>query len=174
MMKKLVFLALAFGVAFLVTACKKTEPQPEPQAEAEAFAWQVDQFADVKILRYQVKGFESLTPTQKELVYYLSQAALSGRDITFAQGYKHNLVVRKTLDAIVEGYKGDRSDPQWAQFLTYVKRVWFSNGIHHHYAYDKFVPEFSARVFRRPGQGDRRAFRSRWPRGRPWTTCWLS
>ncbi len=93
------------------------------------------------------RDFESLTPAQKELVYYLSQAALCGRDITFAQGYKHNLVVRKTLDAIVEGYKGDRSDPQWAKFLTYVKRVWFSNGIHHHYAYDKFMPEFSPEYF---------------------------
>jgi dipeptidyl-peptidase-3 len=147
MTKKFLLLALIFGVAFLVTACKKTEPQPEPKVQAEAFQWQVDQFADVKILRYQVKGFESLTPTQKELVYYLSQAALSGRDITFAQGYKNNLVVRKTLDAIVEGYKGDRNDPQWAKFLTYVKRVWFSNGIHHHYAYDKFVPEFTPEYF---------------------------
>lgn len=143
MLKKLVFLTLAFGIAFLVTACKKTEPEPQ----SEAFQWQVDQFADVKILRYQVKGFDSLTPAQKELVYYLSQAALSGRDITFAQNYKHNLIVRKTLDAIVEGYKGDRSDPQWAPFMTYVKRVWFSNGIHHHYAYDKFVPDFTFEYF---------------------------
>ena len=151
MLKRILLMALFFGVAALVTACKKTEPAPEPEAKTPAaaseFQWQVDQFADVKILRYQVPGFEALTPAQKELVYYLSQAALSGRDITTVQFYKHNLVIRKTLDAIVEGYKGDRKDPQWAKFMVYVKRVWFSNGIHHHYAYDKFIPEFTPEYF---------------------------
>jgi dipeptidyl-peptidase-3 len=154
MTKKIVFLSLIFGVAFLVTACKKTEPPAASAAAAvDAFQWQVDQFADVKILRYQVKGFEALSPLQKELIYYLSQAAISGRDITFAQNYKNNLVIRKTLDAIVEGYKGDRNDPQWAKFLTYVKQVWFANGIHHHYAYDKFIPEFTPEYFEALAKG---------------------
>jgi dipeptidyl-peptidase III len=147
MWKRIFLMLLIFGVGVLVTACRKTEPQPAPAAKAETFQWQIDQFADVKILRYQVPGFEALTPAQKELVYYLSQAALSGRDITFTQNYKHNLLIRKTLDAVVEGYKGDRNDPQWAKFMVYVKRVWFSNGIHHHYAYDKFIPEFTPEYF---------------------------
>ncbi|MDD8026529.1 MAG: dihydrofolate reductase [Acidobacteriota bacterium] len=146
-MKRFVILGVIVGLSVLVTACKKTAPQPEPKAQAEAFQWQVDQFADVKILRYQVKDFETLTPLQKELVYYLSQATLCGRDITFAQNYKHNLVIRKTLDAIVEGYKGDRNDPQWQTFMIYVKRVWYANGIHHDYSSDKFEPGFTADYF---------------------------
>jgi dipeptidyl-peptidase-3 len=146
-MKRIVIPALVFGLLVLVAACKKPAPQPDSQAAAEAFQWQIDQFADVKILRYQVKGFEDLTPAQKELVYYLSQASLCGRDITWAQNYKHNLVIRKTLDAVVEGYKGDRSDPQWQAFMTYVKQVWYANGIHHDYASDKFTPGFTPEYF---------------------------
>ena len=144
-MKRIVIPTLVLGLMVLVTACKKPAPQPEPQAGA--FQWQIDQFADAKILRYQSKGFEDLTPGQKELIYYLSQAALCGRDITWVQNYKHNLVIRKTLDAIVEGYKGDRGDPQWQDFMTYVKQVWFANGIHHDYASDKFVPGFTPEYF---------------------------
>jgi dipeptidyl-peptidase-3 len=146
-MKRIVILAAVFSQLALAAACKKSEPKPEPQVQQESFQWQVDQFADVKILRYQVKGFETLTPAQKELVYYLSQAALCGRDITFAQNYKHNLVIRKTLDAIIEGYKGDRNDPQWQAFMVYVKRVWYANGIHHDYSSDKFEPGFTADYF---------------------------
>jgi dipeptidyl-peptidase-3 len=147
-MKRFLLTALVFAAVALVAACRKKEPAPEAAAPAApAFQWQVDQFADLKILRYQVSGFEELTPAQKELVYYLSEAAQSGRDITFAQNYKHNLVVRKTLDAVVEGYKGDRTDPEWAKFMVYVKRVWFSNGIHHHYATDKFIPDFTPDYF---------------------------
>jgi len=140
-MKRTLFISLAFGLLALVSACRKTDPK------ADAFQWQVDQFADVKILRYQVKGFEELTPAQKELVYYLSEAALCGRDITFAQNYKHNLLIRKTLDAIVEGYGGDRGDPRWQAFMVYVKRVWFANGIHHDYSSDKLEPGFEADYF---------------------------
>ncbi|MHB8054047.1 MAG: dipeptidyl-peptidase 3 family protein, partial [Candidatus Aminicenantales bacterium] len=134
----LVSLVLMATVA-LVAGCKKSEPQPA--AAAPEFRWQIDQFADLKILRYQVPGFEALTPAQKELVYDLSEAALCGRDIIFDENYKYNLTIRKTLDAIVEGYKGDRTDPRWDKFMVYVKRVWFSNGIHHHYSTDKFFPE---------------------------------
>ncbi|MCR4395926.1 MAG: dipeptidyl peptidase 3 [Candidatus Saccharicenans sp.] len=122
--------------------------QAEAKAEAkQGFKWQVDQFADIRILRYQVPGFEELSPRQKELIYYLSEAALWGRDIIFDQNYKHNLKIRKTLDAIVEGYQGDRTTPEWEKFMVYTKRVWFSNGIHHHYSTDKIMPEFSPEYF---------------------------
>ncbi|MBN1939847.1 MAG: dihydrofolate reductase, partial [Candidatus Aminicenantes bacterium] len=140
----LVSLVLIAAVA-LVSGCKKKDA--EPVAAAQEFRWQIDQFADLKILRYQVPGFEDLTPAQKELVYYLSEAALCGRDIVTDQNYKHNLAIRKTLDAIFENYKGDKNDPRWAKFMTYVKRVWFSNGIHHHYSTDKFLPEIEPAYF---------------------------
>jgi len=143
--KSTLLLALCFGLAFLTAGCKKTEP--EPAAAASEFDWQIDQFADLKILRYQVPGFEALTPSQKELIYDLSEAALCGRDIFFDQNYRHNIKILRTLDAIVEGYKGDKSDPRWTEFMTFVKRVWFSNGIHHHYSTDKFMPGFDADYF---------------------------
>jgi len=142
--KRFVVLALAFVMVFWVSGCQKSQPEAETETVSQEFQWQVYQFADLRILRYQVPGFDGLTLAQKELIYYLGQAALCGRDIIFDQNYKHNLTIRKTLDAIVEGYKGDRSDPQWKEFITYTKRVWFSNGIHHHYASDKFVPGFTA------------------------------
>jgi dipeptidyl-peptidase-3 len=146
-MKRIIILAAILSIVALVAACKKSQPEPQTPTQAEAFQWKVDQFADVKILRYQVKDFENLTLAQKELIYYLSQAALCGRDITFAQNYRHNLVIRKTLDAIVEGYQGDRNDPQWQAFMVYVKQVWYANGIHHDYASEKFVPGFDADYF---------------------------
>lgn len=129
------------------TGCKKAAEKAKEAEAKQAFKWQVDQFADIRILRYQVPGFEELTPRQKELIYYLSEAALWGRDIIFDQNYKHNLKIRKTLDAIVEGYQGDRTTPDWEKFMVYAKRVWFSNGIHHHYSTDKFMPEFSPEYF---------------------------
>jgi dipeptidyl-peptidase-3 len=143
--KSPLLLAFCCGLALLAAGCKKDEPAPA--AAAPEFAWQIDQFADLRVLRYQVPGFEGLTPKQKELVYYLSEAALCGRDIIFDQNYKHNIKILRTLDAIVQGYKGDRHDPRWAEFMTYVKRVWFSNGIHHHYSNDKFGPGFGADYF---------------------------
>jgi dipeptidyl-peptidase-3 len=143
--KRSLILLFCFISVLLVTSCKKTEDLPE--AAAQEFKWQVDQFADLRILRYQVSGFEELPLAQKELIYYLSEAALCGRDIMFDQNYKHNLKIRRTLDAIVEGYKGDRGDPLWEEFMVYTKRVWFSNGIHHHYSTDKFIPGFSPEYF---------------------------
>ena len=137
--KKSLIWLLTFALVILVAGCQKTETQD--------FKWQIDQFADLRILRYQVPGFDELPLAQKELIYYLSEAALCGRDIITAQNYKHNLTIRRTLDAIVEGYTGDRTDPQWQKFMVYTKRVWFSNGIHHHYATDKFIPEFTADYF---------------------------
>ncbi|MCX7973178.1 MAG: dihydrofolate reductase, partial [Candidatus Aminicenantes bacterium] len=119
-----IFILLFIGViAIWVAGCKKApEKAKETAAKAQAkqaFKWQVDQFADIRILRYQVPGFEELSPRQKELIYYLSEAALWGRDIIFDQNYKHNLKVRKTLDAIVEGYQGDRTTPDWEKFMVY-------------------------------------------------------
>jgi dipeptidyl-peptidase-3 len=145
--KSALLLALCIGLAGLACGCKKKEPEPAPAAAAPEFQWQIDQFADLRILRYQVPEFEALAPAQKELVYYLSEAALCGRDIIFDENYEHNLTVRRTLDAIVQGYKGDKTDPRWAELMTYAKRVWFSNGIHHHYSNDKFVPGFDADYF---------------------------
>ena len=145
--KSSLWLILCVAVVGLAVGCKKKEPAPQPAAAAPEFQWQIDQFADLRILRYQVPGFAALTPAQKELVYYLSEAAVCGRDIIFDENYKYNLKIRHTLDAIVAGYKGDRADPRWAEFMTYAKRVWFSNGIHHHYSNDKFVPGFDADYF---------------------------
>jgi len=143
--KKSLILALAFVMAFLAAGCKKAEKPVE--TAAQEFQWQIDRFADLRVMRYQVPGFEDLPLAQKKLIYYLSEAALCGRDIITDQNYKHNLTIRKTLDAIVEGYKGDRTDPQWEKFMVYTKRVWFSNGIHHTHSTDKFIPEFTADYF---------------------------
>jgi len=142
--KRLCALAVIAFVLFPAVGCQKADLTSEAEGD---FTWQVDQFADLRILRYQVPEFEGLPAAQKELIYYLSEAALCGRDIIFAQNYKHNLTIRKTLDAIVEGYKGDRGDPRWDQFMIYTKRVWFSNGIHHHYSTDKFIPGFTPEYF---------------------------
>lgn len=111
------------------------------------FKYQTEKFADIGILRYKVPGFEELSLKQKELVYYLYEAALAGRDIFYDQNYKNNLLVRKTLSAIVNSYNGDKNTDEYKNFLVYAKRVWFSNGIHHHYANNKFKPEFSAEYF---------------------------
>ena len=109
----------------------------------------VDRFADLEILRYQVPGFESLTLKQKQLLYHLSEAALMGRDILFDQNCRYNLPIRRTLEAIYTSYKGDRQTPDFLALKTYLKRVWFANGIHHHYAEDKFQPGFSAEFLKK-------------------------
>ena len=109
---------------------------------------QLESFADLRLLRYRVPGFDALTRDQKLLLYYLYEASLSARDITYDQKYVHNLAVRRTLEAIIGSYGGDRSAPAFAALLTYAKRVWFSNGIHHHYSSKKLVPEgLSPEVF---------------------------
>jgi len=106
----------------------------------------VDRFADIQILRYEVTGFENLSLQQKKLIYYLSQAAIEGRDILFDQNCRYNLVIRRTLEAVYEHYKGDKTS-DWTEFEIYLKRVWFSNGIHHFYGEEKFVPGFSQTFF---------------------------
>ncbi len=103
----------------------------------------VDRFADIQILRYEVKDFDKLTLNQKKLVYFLSQAGLSGRDIIYDQNNEYNLEIRNALDQIVLNFKGDKTTEEWNKFMIYAKRVWFSNGIHHHYAMDKIMPTFT-------------------------------
>lgn len=115
----------------------------------DSFQYVVDQFADLQILRYRVSGFDELSLNQKKLVYYLSEAALEGRDILFDQNGKYNLRIRKLLEAVYIYYEGDRSKTEFKAFEVYLKRVWFSNGIHHHYACDKFVPGFTEEYFRK-------------------------
>jgi dipeptidyl-peptidase-3 len=114
----------------------------------EPFKVLTEQFADIRILRYRVPGFENLPPQSRELLYYLHEAALWGRDIIYDQNYKHNLLIRHTLENIYQTYSGDRTAASWQHFVVYLKRVWFSNGIHHHYSMDKFFPELSEEDFR--------------------------
>ena len=112
------------------------------------FNYQADQFADIRILRYEVPGFESLTLQQKKLAYYLSQAALCGRDIIWDQNYEHNLYIRDVLENIVKTFHGNKKSKDYENFMVYVKRVWFSNGIHHHYGERKFDPGFPFDYFK--------------------------
>ena len=129
--------------AMVMTACTGQQSDTASQNSDKEFNYVVDQFADLEILRYKVPGFESLSLRQKQLLYHLSEAALMGRDIFFDQNGRYNLAIRRTLEAIYTNYKGDREDPQFKALETYLKRVWFSSGIHHHYALDKFAPGFS-------------------------------
>ena len=107
----------------------------------------VEQFADLKILRYQIPGWDNLTLKEQKLVYYLTQAGLAGRDIMWDQNYRHNLKIRAALENIYTNYEGDKTSQDWSAFEVYLKRVWFSNGIHHHYSNDKLKPEFSKAYF---------------------------
>jgi len=136
-MKKMILAALATA-ALTTTAA---------MAQTTDFTHIVDRFADIEVLRYQVPGFEDLSLQQKQLVYYLTEAALNGRDILFDQNGKFNLMVRQTLEAIYLNYKGDKNDKDYQGLLKYLKQVWFGNGIHHHYGMDKFTPEFSQKFF---------------------------
>lgn len=111
------------------------------------FNYKVDRFADIEVLRYQVTDFDQLTTKQKELVYYLTEAALYGRDILTDQNGKYNLAIRSTLEEIYKNYKGDKTSADYQGFLLYLKQVWFANGIHHHYSTDKFTPRFSQAFF---------------------------
>lgn len=129
--------------AVAMTACTGQADK----GSSKEFNYMVDKFADLEILRYQVPGFELLSLRQKQLLYHLSEAALMGRDILFDQNGRYNLAIRRTLEVIYTDYKGDRENPEFKALETYLKRVWFSSGIHHHYALDKFQPEFSAEFF---------------------------
>ncbi len=118
----------------------------EKEAKTEA-PWILDRFDDIKVLRYEVPGFAELPLEEKELIYYLSEAAKCGRDILFDQNFKYNLPIRRTLEVIYENYAGDRETAEWKALEKYLKKVWFANGIHHHYSNDKFTPEFSREYF---------------------------
>ena len=123
--------------------------QEEVVAQNNEFNYNVDEFADIKVLRYQIPGWEDLSLKEKKLVYYLTEAGLSGRDIIWDQNYRHNLKIRGALESIYTLYEGDREAEEWQDFETYLKRVWFSNGIHHHYSNEKLKPEFSQEYFDR-------------------------
>lgn len=128
--------------AFMVAGCSNISTQQGSQQTSD-FEYSNERFADLQMLRYRVDGFEDLTLKQKTFIYYLQEAALYGRDILFDQNGKYNLRIRKMLEDVYVGYQGDREDKDFKAFETYLKRVWFSNGIHHHYASEKFTPEFS-------------------------------
>ncbi|HEY9168363.1 MAG TPA: hypothetical protein VIN72_02640 [Lutibacter sp.] len=146
-MKIKYFLPMLFTASILFScADQKKEENPKTEVATE-FNYEVEQFADVKILRYQIPGFENLTLNQKKLVYFLSQAGMEGRDIIYDQNYRHNLTIKRALENIYQNYTGDKTTDDWKNFETYLKRIWFSNGIHHHYSNDKFKPEFSNAYF---------------------------
>lgn len=130
----------------LLSACQSDQKQPESAAGSD-FKVECDQVADLQVLRYQIPGFEELSLQQKELAYYLFEAANCGRDIIYDQKYKHNLTIRKTLEAVLENYSGDKAEPEFKKLEDYAKRVFFSNGIHHHYSNMKFIPECSYEFF---------------------------
>ena len=112
-------------------------------ADHKDFNYHVDRFADIEVLRYEVPGFSELTPAQKEMIYYLSQAAQAGRDIIWDQNGRYNLPIRNLFENIYTAYSGPRDSKDFKAFEEYLKRLWFSNGIYHHYSNDKFKPEFS-------------------------------
>ncbi len=139
-MKKI---SLAFMSLLFISCGSKHTTTPK----IEDFNYKVERFADIEILRYRVPDFESLSLKQKELIYYLTQAALEGRDILFDQNNRYNLLVRRTLETIYENYHGDKNSADFQSLTTYLKQVWMGNGIHHHYSEDKFTPEFSKAFF---------------------------
>ena len=131
--------AAAAAIALSTAMCSKTAQK----APEDDFNYHVDRFADIEVLRYKVPDFENLTPQQRIFIYYLTEAALWGRDILWDQNNRYNLDIRDLLEAVYTNYDGDRDTPEFKAFETYVKQVWFGNGIHHHYSTDKFVPTFS-------------------------------
>ncbi len=140
--------------AIIMSACASdkaaeapTKPELEMTEEMDNFDWIVEDFADLRILKYQIPGWGQLTLQQQKYVYYLTQAGYEGRDIIWDQNYRHNLTIRKALENIVTNYTGVKQSADWDAFMEYTKRVWFSNGIHHHYANYKFTPGFSQEYF---------------------------
>lgn len=132
----------SLGLTATLAGCGRQEENAKND-----FRYTIDEFADIKIMRYTVPGWDSLTLRQKSLVYHLGEAAKYGRDIIWDQNFRYNLEIRHMLESILENYKGDRQGEEWEKFLTYAKRVFFSNGIHHHYAEDKILPECGREYF---------------------------
>ena len=141
---KLKHILLGFLFVGSLWSCKDKIEETQPVEVKADFEYLVDQFADIKVLRYQIPGFDELTLKEKELVYYMTQAGLAGRDIMWDQNYRHNLEIRDALENIYKTYNGDKTTDDWLAFEEYLKRVWFSNGIHHHYSNDKINPKFKA------------------------------
>jgi dipeptidyl-peptidase-3 len=139
-----IFMTLAVS-AICNAQVEKTRDTNKKQKTS--FEYVVEQFSDIKVLRYQIPGWENLTLKEQKLVYYLTQAGTSGRDIMWDQNYRYNLKIRKALENIYQNYKGDKTIADWGNFEIYLKRVWFSNGIHHHYSNEKIQPEFSKAYF---------------------------
>ncbi len=146
-MKNTFFIAMAMS-GLLFFSCKENkEDKDTAQVETEVsadFDYSVEQFGDIKVLRYQIPGWDKLTLKEQKLVYYLTQAGLAGRDIMWGQNYRHNLTIRKALENVYTNYNGDKTTEDWKNFELYLKKVWFSNGIHHHYSNDKHKPAFSS------------------------------
>lgn len=141
-MKITYFIKLLIVLSFIISCNSNDDIKSDTD-----FKYLTEQFADLKLIRYKVPGFKNLDLRQKKLIYYLSEASLSGRDIIFDQNYKHNLRVRRTLETIIANYTGDRNTEEFENFMTYTKRMWFSGGIHHHYSSAKLQPEFSSEYF---------------------------
>jgi dipeptidyl-peptidase-3 len=148
-MKFKIFIA-TFLFAGMMWSCKTETTEDEGFKEElieisnDDFPFMLEQFTDIKILRYQIPGWEELTLKEQKLVYYLVEAGMSGRDIMWNMNYRHNLKIRNALENIYANYEGDKNADDWKAFEEYLKRVWFSNGIHHHYSNAKLVPEFSS------------------------------
>lgn len=147
-MRLLKMLALTTVLALSASCSGESSQVQKEQQTNENFKYLLEEFADLKIIRYQIPGWDDLSLSQKEYIYHLSEAAKWGRDIIWAQNCKDNLKVRHTLENIIEKYTGDRTTQEWNNFLVYAKRVFFSNGIHHHYAEDKFFPSCSEEYFK--------------------------
>lgn len=143
---KIAGIFMTLGVSIVCDA-QITKTSDSKIAEKDTFDYVVEQFADIKVLRYQITGWENLTLKEQKLVYYLTQAGYSGRDIIYDQHYKNNLKIRKALENIYVNYKGNKTSDDWKNFEIYLKRVWFSNGIHHHYSTDKIKAGFSRDYF---------------------------
>jgi len=142
---RILILTLIISVTFF--SCTDEKSNYYVPTSADSFDYKVDQFADLAILRYQIPGWDELTLKEKELVYYLTQAGLAGRDIMWDQKYRHNLEIRAALENIYRNFNGEKNSDNWTAFEVYLKRIWFSNGIHHHYSNDKMIPGFSKKYF---------------------------
>ncbi|QDP86432.1 dihydrofolate reductase [Chryseobacterium sp. SNU WT5] len=145
---KITLLALATVLLFSCTVQQKTGSESTTQEQSTAINGNsIDRFADIEVLRYDVPGWNDLTLKEKEYVYYLSQAGYAGRDIIWDQNYQHNLEIRRALEHIYQNYNGNKNTEDWQNFEIYLKRIWFANGIHHHYSNEKMKPAFSRAYF---------------------------
>ena len=147
-MKKSILLSIVIGFTISFQSCNTQKTDSTTENSASENETIIDRFADIQVLRYQIEGFEKLSLNQKKLVYFMVQAGLSGRDIAYDQNNAYNVEIRKCLETIVGNYKSDQENEDWKKFLTYAKRVWFSNGIHHHYGMEKIMPEISENYFK--------------------------